>query len=185
MTRQRSAWTHLRRRRSARLDSSPRVGQVSAPTSTTIDDRSSAERDEWATAGEIASGLDRARVALSLACDPPSPPTFKKADVVERVEASPRTVLGVLTTMVDDGWLLARDRGGAARRYAGSPALVGEPAGEVRAVLPSDRSDSVTLGTVADRLDTDRRTAYAALHTTPAASRRSSYRGGGWHLLDL
>lgn len=107
--------------------------------------------------------------ALSLACDPPSPPTFKKADVVERVEASPRTVLGVLTTMVDDGWLLARDRGSAARRYAGSPALVGEPAGEVRAVLPSDRSDSVTLGTVADRLDTDRRTAYAALRTTPAA----------------
>jgi hypothetical protein len=97
--------------------------------------------------------------ALSLARDPPglgAAPTFTKADVVERVEASLRTVLGVLTTMVDDGWLLARDRGGGARRYAGSPAPVGEPASEVRAVLPSDRSDSVTLGTVADRLDTDR-----------------------------
>ena len=126
--------------------------------------------------------------ALSLARDPPGPgaaPIFTKADVVERVEASPRTVLGVLTTMVDDGWLLVEDLAGVARRYAGSPALVGEPAGEVRAVLPSDRSDSVTLGTVADRLETDRRTAYAALRTTPAASRRSSYQGGGWHLLDL
>ncbi len=99
--------------------------------------------------------------------------------MVERVEASPRTVLGVLTTMVDDGWLLARDRGGGARRYAGSPAPVGEPASEVRAVLPSDRSDSVTHGTVADRLDTDRPTAYAALRTTPAASRRLSCWGGG------
>ncbi len=91
-------------------------------------------------------------------------------------------LLGVLTTMVDDGWLLVEDPAGVARRYAGSPALVGEPASEVRAVLPSDRSDSVTHGTVADRLDTDRPTAYAALRTTPAA------RGGrvaGWHLSDV
>jgi len=44
-----------------------RGGSASGPTSTTVEDRSAAERDEWATAGEIASGLERARVALALA----------------------------------------------------------------------------------------------------------------------
>jgi len=39
----------------------------SAPTSTTLDDRGAGERAEWATAGEVATGLNRARIALALA----------------------------------------------------------------------------------------------------------------------
>jgi hypothetical protein len=45
----------------------PRVGQTPVRTSTTLDDRGAGERAECATAGEIATGLDRARVALALA----------------------------------------------------------------------------------------------------------------------
>jgi hypothetical protein len=121
--------------------------------------------------------------ALSLTRGPPrsAPPSFRKSDVVERVEASLRTVLGVVTTMADDGWLLSGTPRGSSRRYAGAPALLGGPAADVREVLPGDLSDSVGVGTVADRLDTDPPTAYAALRTTPAAI---GDRGGGWHLLE-
>lgn len=37
------------------------------PTTTTLADRSARERDEWRAAGDVGSGLERARVALALA----------------------------------------------------------------------------------------------------------------------
>jgi hypothetical protein len=37
------------------------------PTTTTLEDRSSSERDEWRAAGCVATGLERAVVALGLA----------------------------------------------------------------------------------------------------------------------
>jgi hypothetical protein len=37
------------------------------PTTSTVEDRTARERDEWRRAGEVATGLERARGALALA----------------------------------------------------------------------------------------------------------------------
>jgi hypothetical protein len=73
---------------------------------------------------------------------------------------SPRTVDGVLSTMVKHEWLsTGRDNG----TYHGTTALHDEPDGDVLSVLPKGREVPVDLETVAERLETDRLTGFAAL----------------------
>lgn len=57
-------------RKADHRDATPRVrpGRTrSQPTTSTVEDRNARERDEWRRAGELASGIDRAMIALALA----------------------------------------------------------------------------------------------------------------------